>query len=92
MGINYMGSQGQTERAVALQEEEEVSHSENHISAQKVSSSDTEITLELCVICKSEHRIKSKDCNCVSLSCDGGSVAEVTGGEVDGRRSFNCVI
>lgn len=35
------------------------------------------------MICKSEHRIKSKDCDCVSLSHDGGSVAEVTGGEVD---------
>lgn len=36
----------------------------NHVSVQQVSSSETEITIELGVICKSEHRIKSKDCDC----------------------------
>ena len=40
------------------------------------------------MIYKSEHRIKSKDRDCVSLSRDGGSVAEVTGAEVDGQVSF----
>jgi len=69
-----------------------VSHSENHVSVQQVSSLETEITLELGVICKSENRIKSKDCDYVSPSRDGGSVAEVTGGEVDGQGSFKCVI
>ena len=44
------------------------------------------------MICKSENRIKSKDCDYVSPSRDGGSVAEVTGGEVDGQGSFKCVI
>jgi hypothetical protein len=40
----------------------------------------------------SEHRVKSKDYDGVSLSCDGGSVTEMAGGKLDGQGSFKCVI
>ena len=72
--------------------EQYVSHSENHVSIQQVSSLETEITLELDVICMSEHRMQSQDCDCVCLSRDGGSVAEVAGGQLDGQGSSKSVI